>query len=56
MLHMFVAQTKAESIRIIRSPFFLLFSIAMPLAFYFLFASMNGWINRFNRQLGVSFH
>lgn len=42
MLHMFVAQTKAESIRIIRSPFFLLFSIAMPLAFYFLFASMNG--------------
>lgn len=31
MLHMFIAQTKAESIRIIRSPFFLLFSIAMRL-------------------------
>ncbi|UNK18789.1 ABC transporter permease [Paenibacillus sp. N3/727] len=42
MLNMFIAQTKAESLRIIRSPFFLLFSIAMPLAFYFLFASLNG--------------
>ncbi|MCR8844947.1 ABC transporter permease [Paenibacillus sp. SC116] len=42
MLNMFMAQTKAESIRIVRSPFFLLFSIAMPLAFYFLFASMYG--------------
>lgn len=39
---MFFAQTKAESLRIIRSPFFLLFSILMPLAFYFLFASLNG--------------
>ncbi|OPA74089.1 ABC transporter [Paenibacillus selenitireducens] len=42
MLQMFIAQTKAESLRIIRSPFFLLFSIAMPLGFYFLFTSLNG--------------
>lgn len=39
---MLAAQTKAESLRIVRSPFFLLFSIAMPMAFYFLFASLNG--------------
>lgn len=39
---MFLAQTKAESLRIVRSPFFLLFSILMPLGFYFLFASLNG--------------
>ncbi|MDK8184032.1 ABC transporter permease [Paenibacillus sp. UMB4589-SE434] len=39
---MLLAQTKAESLRIIRSPFFMLFSILMPLAFYFLFASLNG--------------
>lgn len=42
MLSMFIAQTKAESLRIIRSPFFLLFSIAMPIVFYFLFTSING--------------
>ncbi|GKU77818.1 ABC transporter permease [Paenibacillus sp. L3-i20] len=42
MTHMFLAQTKAESLRIVRSPFFLLFSIAMPLVFYFLFTSLNG--------------
>ncbi|WP_314587652.1 ABC transporter permease [Paenibacillus terrigena] len=41
-MNMFIAQTKAESIRIIRSPFFMLFSILMPLGFYFLFASLNG--------------
>lgn len=42
MMKMFLAQTKAESIRMLRSPFFLLFSILMPLAFYFLFTSLNG--------------
>lgn len=42
MLQMFKAQTKTECLRIFRSPFFLLFSIAMPLGFYFLFTSING--------------
>lgn len=41
-MNMLISQTKAESLRIIRSPFFLLFSILMPLAFYFLFASLSG--------------
>ncbi|MBG9732761.1 ABC transporter permease [Paenibacillus alvei] len=39
---MLQAQIKAESLRIMRSPFFLLFSLGMPIAFYFLFASLNG--------------
>lgn len=41
-MNSFVAQCKAEGLRIIRSPFFLLFSILMPLGFYFLFTSLNG--------------
>ncbi|MCR8642817.1 ABC transporter permease [Paenibacillus sp. N1-5-1-14] len=41
-MNMLISQTKAESLRIIRSPFFLLFSIVMPLAFYFLFSSLSG--------------
>lgn len=41
-MNMFMAQTKAESLRIVRSPFFLLFSILMPVCFYFLFTSLNG--------------
>ncbi|TMV14412.1 ABC transporter permease [Paenibacillus thermoaerophilus] len=39
---MLAAQTRAEALRIVRSPFFLIFSIGMPLAFYFLFAALNG--------------
>ncbi|MEF3311772.1 ABC transporter permease [Paenibacillus sp. GYB004] len=39
---MLAAQTKAETLRIVRSPFFLLFSIAMPMVFYFLFSAING--------------
>ncbi|MCI3927102.1 ABC transporter permease [Paenibacillus sp. TRM 82003] len=39
---MFRAQGKAESLRLLRSPFFLLFSLAMPIGFYFLFAGLNG--------------
>ncbi len=38
----FIAQFKAEGIRIIRSPFFLLFSVLMPLVFYILFTYLNG--------------
>jgi ABC-2 type transport system permease protein len=38
----FMAQSKAEALRLIRSPFFLLFSIGMPLTFYSLFAVLNG--------------
>jgi ABC-2 type transport system permease protein len=41
-MQMFISQWKAESLRIIRSPFFLLFSLLMPFVFYFLFASLNG--------------
>lgn len=41
-MKLFTAQFKAESLRIVRSPFFLLFSIAMPMGFYFLFATLNG--------------
>ncbi|MBR2569491.1 MAG: ABC transporter permease [Paenibacillus sp.] len=41
-MNMFITQTKAECLRIVRSPFFILFSIFMPLCFYFLFASLNG--------------
>lgn len=38
----FIAQCKAEGLRVIRSPFFLLFSVAMPLIFYTLFTMLNG--------------
>lgn len=41
-MKMFLAVWKAESLRLLRSPFFLLFSLAMPLGFYFLFAGLNG--------------
>ncbi|PLS16173.1 ABC transporter [Bacillus sp. M6-12] len=41
-MKMFYAQWKAETLRIIRSPFFMIFSIVMPITFYFLFASLNG--------------
>ncbi|WP_238392710.1 ABC transporter permease [Paenibacillus antri] len=39
---MFLAVWKAECLRLLRSPFFLLFSLAMPMGFYFLFAGLNG--------------
>ncbi|WP_338068701.1 ABC transporter permease [Paenibacillus nanensis] len=38
----FKAQFTAECIRIARSPFFMLFSVLMPLAFYSLFTMLNG--------------
>jgi ABC-2 type transport system permease protein len=38
----FVAQSKAEGLRLVRSPFFLLFSVLMPIAFYALFTFLNG--------------
>ena len=38
----FRAQLKAESIRIARSPFFMLFSMVMPISFYALFTMLNG--------------
>jgi len=38
----FIAQCKAEGLRVLRSPFFLLFSVAMPLTFYALFTMLNG--------------
>lgn len=38
----FAAQCKAESVRLIRSPFFLLFSVVMPIVFYSLFTMLNG--------------
>lgn len=38
----FIAQSKAESLRLVRSPFFLLFSVLMPLSFYTLFTLLNG--------------
>jgi ABC-2 type transport system permease protein len=41
-MNMFVSQWRAECVRILRSPFFLLFSIVMPFVFYFLFAELNG--------------
>jgi len=40
--NMLISQTKAETLRLVRSPFFLLFSILMPLAFYFLFSALSG--------------
>jgi len=42
VMNMFRSQWKAESLRLLRSPFFLLFSLAMPIGFYFLFVSLNG--------------
>lgn len=42
LMRSFIAQSKAEIIRLIRSPFFLLFSVVMPIAFYSLFAVLNG--------------
>lgn len=41
-MRMFIAVWKSECLRLIRSPFFLLFSLAMPMGFYFLFAGLNG--------------
>jgi len=38
----FLAQSKSEALRLIRSPFFLLFSVVMPITFYSLFAVLNG--------------
>lgn len=38
----FIAQTKSEGLRLMRSPFFLLFSVIMPLIFYSLFTVLNG--------------
>lgn len=38
----FGAQLKAESIRVARSPFFMLFSMLMPISFYALFTMLNG--------------
>ena len=42
ILNMFLSVWKTECLRLLRSPFFLLFSLAMPIGFYFLFAGLNG--------------
>lgn len=41
-MNAWIAQSRAESLRIVRSPFFLLFSVVMPIIFYALFAMLNG--------------
>jgi ABC-2 type transport system permease protein len=38
----FIAQSKSEVLRLVRSPFFLLFSVLMPISFYSIFAVLHG--------------
>jgi len=38
----FITQSTSEVLRLVRNPFFLLFSVLMPIIFYSIFAMLNG--------------